>query len=94
MNDFYFIFYLFVFSNLWCSSKSSTKFFNHVLDIDHVYGGKILLKYFYILAISPRTHCRIFKFENLWKLTTQKNSITSILILMFSKKERIRFNYK
>jgi hypothetical protein len=53
INDFYFIF---IFSNLWCFSRSSRGRFNHVLAIDHVYGEINLLKYFCILDTSPRTH--------------------------------------
>jgi uncharacterized membrane protein YbaN (DUF454 family) len=49
-------FYLLIF---WCFSKSSTIRFNHVLVIDHVYGGINLLKYFNILATSPKTHHKI-----------------------------------
>jgi len=44
---------------VWCSSRSSTRKFNHVLAIDHVYGGINFLTYFYILATSFRTHSRI-----------------------------------
>jgi hypothetical protein len=35
------------------------KKFNHVLVIDQVYGGKFLLKYIYVLALSRSTHCKI-----------------------------------
>jgi len=52
---------------LWFFSRSSTTKFNHVLAIDHVYGGINLLKYFYILATNPRTHCRIISL-NFWNL--------------------------
>ncbi len=47
--------YLFYLSNLWFSSKSSTKIFNHVLAINHIWRYN-LLKYLYILATSLRTH--------------------------------------
>jgi hypothetical protein len=51
-------------SNLCCFSRSSTRIFNHVLVIDHVYGGINLLKYFYILAINPKTHCKFISLKN------------------------------
>jgi hypothetical protein len=35
------------------------------LAIDHVYGGIIFLKYFYILIASPRTDCKIISIKKL-----------------------------
>jgi len=55
--------YFFKTSNLCCSSRSSTRKFNHVLAIDHVYENINLLKYFYILATSHRTHCKIISLK-------------------------------
>jgi hypothetical protein len=52
--------YFLFFSNLWCSSKLSTRIFNHVFTIDHVYGGINLLKYFYVLVTSLKTHLKIY----------------------------------
>jgi hypothetical protein len=57
--------YLFIFSNSWCSSKSSTKVIIHFKIINLVYGDINLLKYFYILATSPKTHYRIISLKKL-----------------------------
>jgi hypothetical protein len=57
INEYFLSFYFFkilMFFNI-----MSTKTFTHVLDMDHVYGGINLFKYFYNSAPSFKTHCKI-----------------------------------
>jgi hypothetical protein len=56
---------VFIFSILWCCSRSSTRKFSHVLGRDHI---KEVLKSFNILVTRFITHYKIIAFKRNWRI--------------------------